>query len=927
MKKNIIIGAIALGIIAIAVAVASAYVSYLEVLEIGNNFTVVFWKNLSVRLMMQSGFFLLIFILAIVTNLILRRNLNVWDEDTHFLGKGWRLFWISALLSVVGSTLIGESLYSTVLPGLYPAWFRMTDPILGHNIGYYVFQRPMFIALVNSLLAIAVFFMVYSLVLYALYFVRNGLPKFSYILSDQKGIIVHLVVNIALCFTILAVKLHFLAEDILFLEKASTTGGGYTDVMVWLNFYKIAPFLLLTIVGICVLLLFKAKLVQILYALASFPMIWLLVVVIAAFVQNIVVKPNEEASERYYIRHSIDYTRMAYNIANISESEYPIYNSLSAANLPNNSGITDILKITDSTATLNAFTQLQSMRSYYSFKDADLVPFMQGGKKYAGLISCRELNVQESARVQGQSYINERMKYTHGYGVVMSLVNQTTPEGQPKLLVKNIPLEQAEGMTAITQPRIYFGEAASGYALVNTTLKEMDYAQGQQEFENSYDGNAGIPLSGFKRILFAAKYADMNMLTTSYITKDSKILINRNIQERVRKAAPFISFDTNPYMVIAEDGSLKWMVDGYTTTKYFPYAQAHQDMNYIRNSVKAVVDAYNGSVELYIIDYNDPIISCYHNAYPGLFNTGALPYDIAAQNKYPEYLFKIQAEILKKYHVTNPSKFYAKSDIWEIAREKTGIKSEIKNMEPNFSRVNAFGREQLMLMLPYTLAGDDNNLVAMIAVSSEGEDYGSMVSYEFPRGVRVSGTLQIENKIDNDPNISKEINALKQGGSRIQRGNMLAIPIENSILFIEPIYTVAANNTALSELKKIVIVYGETIVMETNLQDAFQKLFDTYQPSLPEEIVPPEKPTITLPEDVSELISRAVLKYSELKQFLAENDWVNYGKVMKEFDGIMQEFSGASFSSPSPQPTKSPESSPKTKPTPTPSVKPTPVAR
>lgn len=886
--KKIIIGiAAGLAIILVGIWSAAFYLDYLDIYEVGAQYTKVFWVNFFIRLLARVTAFIAIFILAVITNMVLRRNLLKWEQTSGFLTKRSHFIIMSLLIAVVGASLVDQDIYTTVLTAFNPSWFAENDPIFHKNIGYYVFQRPLLMQLTHTLLGLSIFLAVYVFAIVLLYYVRNGIKHPADMLK-QKGILIELTVHVLICFLISAYNFHFQAEDLLFQQNGDMVGGGYTDMVVWLNFYRIMPYVLLAIVIGCIWFLLRGRLKHLLICAACYPAAWLLVGVIAICVQNFAVFPNEAAMERPYIRHNIDYTLQGYNLADTQELEYNLSDTLDPESITPDT--IENIRITDYNATLSAYNQLQGIRNYYQFKDVDVIPYQTPeGKQKSAFISVREL--QPASSTNKMTYVNEKMRFTHGYGVVMSPTNRVTAEGQPEFLVKDIPVQATtEEIPQITEPRIYFGEiSGDSYTLVNTEQKELDYAEGQTEYEYSYQGPSGIEMTPLNRLLYAIKYMDVNLITSQYINSDSRMLLNRNVVDRVRKAVPFLSFDEDVHITITNDGRLKWVVDGYTSTEYYPYSQMTDGRNYIRNSVKALVDAYSGTVEIYIIDHNDPIIQTYNKVYPGMFKTEPLPYDVAAQIKYPEALFQIQANIYKKYHTTDPATFYAQSDVWEIAREKYGSKSEIQAMNPYYNFVDINGKSEFMLMVPYTLNNKDTNLVGWMGVMSDGENYGKMVSYKFPKGKHVYGTLQIENKIDNDPTISKELTLWGQGGSNVMRGNLLVIPIGDSIFYVEPVYITSQNSAGLPELKRVILAYGDTVVMETSLEKAFETLFKS-NPQMPEDetaITPQQEEPVN--QDLYSLSQELTEKYNQAKQFMTENDWENYGKAMKEVDALVQD--------------------------------------
>lgn len=884
-KKVTLAAAIGIAVVLLGIWSAAFYLNYLDIYEVGVQYTRVFWVNFSVSLLARAAVFAAIFILALLTNMILRRNLLKWERTSGFLTKTSHFMVMSLLIAIAGAAFVDRDIYTTILTALNPSWFAENDPVLHKNIGYYVFQRPLFMQLTRTLLGLSVFLAAYVFAVILLYYVRNGIKHPSELLK-QKGIIAELTAHVLLCFLVSAYHLHFQAEELLFRQNGDMVGGGYTDINVWLNFYRIMPYVLIVIVVGCIWFLLRGRFKRLLVCAACYPAAWLLTGAIAVCVQNFAVLSNEAAMERPYIRHNIEATLQAYNLAETQDLEYPLSDTLDPNSVTDD--IIDNIRITDYNATLTAYNQPQGIRDYYQFKDVDVIPYQTtDGERKSAFISVREMQPTNSGNKM--TYINEKMRFTHGYGIVMSSTNTVTSEGQPDFLVKNIPLQTTSAeLPTVTEPRIYFGELSDdSYVLVNTAQKELDYAEGQTENEYSYQGPAGIEMTALNRLLYAIRYGDINFITSQYIHSDSRMLLNRNVVERVRNVVPFLTFDDDVHITITNDGRLKWVVDGYTTTEYYPYAQRTDGYNYIRNSVKALVDAYSGTVELYIIDHNDPIIQTYSKVYPGIFKSEPLPYDVSLQIKYPEKLFQIQANIYKKYHTTDPATFYAQSDVWEIAREKYGIKSEIQAISPYYNFVDIGGESEFMLMVPYTLNNKDTNLVGWIGVMSDGENYGKMVSYKFPKGKHVYGTLQIENKIDNDPTISKELTLWGQGGSTVMRGNLLVIPIKNSIVYVEPVYITSQNSAGLPEVKRVILAYGDTVIMAETLEKAFEAMFKA-NPQMPNETTA----TVTeQPQSVNEalysLSQELTEKYAEAKQFLSENDWENYGKTMKEVEALI----------------------------------------
>ncbi|MDP4118839.1 MAG: UPF0182 family protein [Bacillota bacterium] len=887
-KKWFIAAIVFTAIVVLFLAFVGIYTYIAEINEIGTRYLSVLWTNLRTGIAAAVSVFLFTFISALIFNKIIRKNLSKMVLTETLFDRRLFTYGTSLAVGIIISLYSSAEIYKNVLLALNSSSAGVADPIFSHDISYYMFVRPLLISLRNLLSGIFTLLLFYSIASYYYYLVRTsqniGLKK----LFEEKGVVRHLLITAAIIFFIKAVSYKFNMENLLF-ASSSRVGGGYTDMKIWLNFYRIIPFILLLVIIFSFVFLFRSKYKAMLITIAVYPLSFIIAGASAGIVQQLIVKPNEGSVESTYIKYNIDATRRAYNLADADELEYPAEDNLTADTINKNREITDNIRITDHLATITAFNQLQGIRNYYQFMDADVVPYTENGQRKAAFMSVRELS--QTGDLSNATYVNRRMKYTHGYGIVKSPVNKVTAEGQPDFLIKNMPLVYENTNIKVSQPRIYFGETPNEYYVVNTSQSELDFSSDSVEHEYSYKGSAGIHLSAFNRFIYAVKHGDPNLITSNYISGKSRMIVNNNVLQRVRKAAPFIKFDDDIHISISNDGSLKWIVDGYTYSRYYPYSQYTDDnFNYVRNSVKAVVDAFDGTVTIYIIDKNDPIIKTYSKIYPNVFSDKPFPADLETQVKYPEWLFKIQAQIFTKYHVTNPAIFYAGSDIWAVAREKYGENSNIQNVEPYYNIVSLRnGKPEFVIMIPYTLKNKDNNLVGWLGARTDNGNYGKFISYSFPTGKHIYGTLQVENKIDNEPDISKEITLWSQGGSAVMRGNMLVIPIKNSIIYVEPLYITSQNSASLPEVKRIVVAYGDTIVMEPSLEAAFAKLFGTTAETAPlSGITGTTQPTgkgVSAGND--ETLKQIRDEYSNLKKAAAGGDWESFGKSMKKLGELL----------------------------------------
>lgn len=864
------------------------FFDYIQLREIGERYTSVFFTRLITRLSVQLISFVCVFALVLLNIFLVRGNLRTAGIDRGIISTKRMSALISLFIALLLGSILSSSLYEKFLMFANPKWFGKADPVFGKDIGYYIFQRPFLASVMDSVFNICLFTAFAAAVLYWV---------FGCIVSERKtaqvfllrGIAIHNYINIGILLLLNCISYIFKAEGILYGSFGELQGAGYTDRLIWLNYYRIAPFLAIVLIVAAVLLLHRGKKAAALKTVLVFPAFWIIAGIAAFAVQTLVVSPNEVIKESKSISDNISCTQDAYGLSDISEIVFNVDNNLTAEDLRESKSVTENIRILDLNANLTVLNQIQGIRNYYKFYETDIVPYEINGEKTAVAITPREIT-KENLSDSADTYINKTLRYTHGFGVAMNAINRVSAQGQPEFLIKDIPPKSAEGVQTVKQPRIYYGELTDDYVVVgNDKYRELDYSEGQEDIEFSYDGNGGVALTPLNRFLFAAKYADMRLLISDLVSSKSRILINRNITERLRMAAPFLRYDTDPYMVIDSDGSLKWIVDAYTATQYYPYSQNYGGFNYIRNSVKAVVDAYNGDVTFYIADKNDPIVMCYNSIYPGLFSKDDMPEGLKKYTKYPEYLFGVQSAVYGKYHISNPTAFYNKNDMWVVAKERYGTSGEEKEIAAyyNMMRLENENREELLLSIPYTLANKDN-MVAWFAVRNEWDSYGKLQVYKFPKDINVYGPMQIENRINSHTEISKELNLWSQGGSKVIRGNMIVVPIKNSVMYVEPIYISSTNQSTLPELKQVVVAYNEKIAMENTLNEALFALFGESAPpevSSGSEFRGEEKVTY---EDAAR---KVIDEFRRVKESGANNDWSSFGDSMKALEQSVDELS------------------------------------
>ncbi len=870
-------------------SIGGVFFEYIEIREIGEKYTSIFMKNLVTHITVQVISFAILFLSVMVSILFVRRNLAVLKvQRAMFEGLG-----VSALIciavAIILSGIVGESIWEKLLMFSNSQWFGKSDPVFGKDMGYYIFQRPFLETVTQSAFGVWCFVTIFVIAVY--WFLGTAFGGYSAReFFGFKRVALHNIVNIAILLVINCFSYIFKAESILYGNFGELQGAGYTAKTIWLTFYRIAPILIIVLSVLAIVYLARNKKGASLKTVLVYPAVFVLTALVALGVQGILVSPNEVIKESENIKTNIEFTQDAYGLNDISEVVFDVKDDLTVDELKQHSEVTENIRILDLNANLTVLNQIQGIRNYYKFNETDIVPYEINGKKTAVAITPREIT-KENLNDSADTYINRTLRYTHGFGVAMNSIDRVTAQGQPEFLIKDIPPKSAEGIRKINQPRIYYGELTRDYVVVgNEKYKELDYSEDQEDIEFSYDGTGGVRLSPVNRLIFAIKYGDVRLLVSDLVSSNSRILINRNILERLQKVAPFFEYDSDPYMVIDKDGGLKWIVDAYTTTDKYPYSQSVGDFNYIRNSVKAVIDAYSGEVRFYHADKNDPIAKMYDSMYPQLFETEELPDDLKQHIKYPETLFGIQSRVYGKYHISNPTVFYNKNDMWTIAKERYGTTNEDKEIPPYYNMVKLSGgkEEELLLTIPYTLANKDN-MVAWLAVQNEWDNYGKLHIYKFPKDVNIYGPMQVENRINADMQISKELNLWSQGGSQVIRGNMIVVPIENSILYVEPIYIASSNKTTLPELKQVAVAFDEKIVMKATLQEALYALFGEKAPENKGELIPTE-PDENNGVLTYEEVARAVInRFENVKDATAKSDWKNFGESMTALEKSIED--------------------------------------
>ena len=624
-------------------------------------------------------------------------------------------------------------------------------------------------------------------------------------------------------------------------------------------------------------------------------------VIVGWYVSNFIVKPNELVREEPYISHNIEMTRKAYGLDQFSQREFPAETTVNATDPANNQPTLQNIRLWDWRALQDTLRQVQEIRTYYDFPDIDIDRYNLDGTMREVMLAARELNV-DKLPVSSRNWINEKLIYTHGYGVTMNPVNGFTAEGLPTLLLSNMPVQSTIRGLNVTRPEIYFGELTNTDVYVKTRQQEFDYPQGQSNNLTSYQGGGGIVLGGFlRRVILAIDRGDLGKLPFSDdVNSQSRLLMRRNIRERVAAIAPFLTFDQDPYLVVGDDGRLSWVMDAFTVSDSYPYSTHYSlddsSINYMRNSVKVVVDAYSGATTLYVFDGQDPIVIAYRRIFPGLFRDAAtMPADLRRHVRYPEDLFKLQSEVYGLYHMTNPAVFFNREDLWTVATE-TGTDSNgqqlVQMMEPNFVLMKLPGDagEEFVEILPFTPA-NRNNLIGWIAGRSDGTNYGTAVVYDFPKTRLIDGPQQIEARIDQNAQLSGQLTLWNQQGSHVLRGSLLVIPSGRALLYAEPIY-LQAQQSPMPELRLVVLALQDKLAYGTTFQAALAALFGEEVSSLnaqePPQAAPASQGSSQPSSDINALISEASKDFADYQRLTAEGKLGEAGLKLDALKGLLE---------------------------------------
>ena len=709
---------------------------------------------------------------------------------------------------------------------------------------------------------------------------------------------VHMILHIAekqliivgiLFFLMIGVYFFLKQFDLLFGSTGAVYGAGFTDINVTLWMYRILMGLsVLAAAGVAIGISRKRFKPAVIVPLVMI-CVGLLGTGGAILVQSLVVQPDEINKESKYLERNIEYTQYAYGLDGVDMKAFKATDDLTSADIAANEETISNIRINDYSPAKTFYNQTQAIRQYYEFADVDVDRYTIDGDYTQTFLASREIDEEKISN----TWLNRHLKYTHGYGVVLSRVDKITASGQPDMLIKNIPPESVVDLN-VTDPAIYFGEMTNDYIMVNTSEDEFDYPDGNSNRYCQYEGNAGIKMNLLTRLMFSVRERSLKLLVSGNIKSNSKILINRNIMTRVKTIMPYLDYDEDPYMATV-DGKLYWILDAYTATNRYPYSEpynAETDVDYVRNSVKVVIDAYNGDTSYYIVDKSDAIAQTFKSIYPKLFKDfDEMPEGIRAHIRYPGTLLNIQAQIYQRYHMNDVKVFYQNEDMWQIASEIYG--TEEQTMEPNYYIMKLPGEKsaEFVNSIPFT-PKDKRNLMGLLVARNDGEEYGKLVLYQMPKSKVVYGPMQVEAQIDQNTEISKEFSLWDSSGSKYSRGNLFVIPIEDSLLYVEPVY-LEATNSSIPEVKRVIVVYGDEIAYESTLAEALNTLFgegSAHESKGSEDAGDKDKgkeKKDTMSQ--TELIQAAQAAYDNAQEAIKEGKWDKYGEYMNELEKYLNQ--------------------------------------
>jgi uncharacterized membrane protein (UPF0182 family) len=768
--------------------------------------------------------------------------------------------------------------------------FGRVDPVLGRDVGFYLFELP-FLQWLQSFALLLILLSMAGVIALYVSAGRMGLSfaEGMYVRSPALG---HISALAALWLVALAFGAWLSIPELLTTPSGIVHGASYVDVHARMPALRMLSVVSALGVLLAIYQAFQSKPWPLATAAGLYVLVSIGGLAYAAILQRFVVAPNEQTRETPYLVYNIEATRAAFGLSNVDERELSGDAELTRADIDRNAVTLRNVPLWDHQPLLDTFGQIQEIRTYYDFVSVDNDRYTIDGEYRQIMLSARELN---SESLPNRNWINERLTFTHGYGLTLGPVNQVTGEGLPRLFIKNLPPESDVSLK-VTEPSIYFGELSNDHVFVRTKTKEFHYPRGEDNVFSVYEGRGGVSVGSFwRKLLFSVRFRSFKSLLSDDLTAESRILFHRRISERVDLIAPFLSYDPDPYLSI-DRGRLVWIQDAYTTSSRYPYAERVGRINYIRNSVKVVIDAYHGTTTYYLIDPSDPVAATIGKAFPGLFRPASeMPEGLRTRLRYPQTMFSLQATMFSTYHMNNPAVFYNKEDQWEVPAIGAD-QTQAQRMEPYYTimRLPGESNAEYIQMLPFTPRQKDN-LAAWLVARSDGANYGRLVVFKFPKQKVIFGPRQVVARISQDQAISPQITLWNQQGSEVIQGTLLVIPIEESLVYIRPLY-LKARGGRIPELKRVIVAYQNRIVMEETLDAGIERIFGRRGAAPPpaaaaavEAGAPPAPgaPPAASPAVDAALAAEARAHYDRALAAQREGNWALYGEEIKKLGEVL----------------------------------------
>jgi hypothetical protein len=791
------------------------------------------------------------------------------------------------------ASLAATSLWGVALQAMHRTPFGAVDPVFSRDIGFYVFTLPAVTAVLGFLSGLSLLLLLLLVVVYAL---RGDVIVRPHVVRVERTAGIHLATLLATLLLVTAAQLWVVdSANLLYSSTGPLVGASYADLMAHLPALRVSAIAAAVAAAAVLAGALRGRLPR--YALFAVGG-YIVVAVLGrglfpAVMQKFVVAPTELTRETPYLRAHITATRQAWGLDSVEVRELAGATALTLADLRANTPTIENVRLWERDPLLQTFGQLQEIRTYYDFVSVDDDRYWIDGKYRQVLLSPRELN---PASLPTRTFINEHLTFTHGMGLTLGPVNQATPEGLPVLFVKDLPPASSVSLT-VTRPQIYFGELNDDYVFVGTRQREFDYPSGEADVYAAYAGSGGVRVGGlWRRLLLAARFGESNILFSQDITSESRVLYNREITARAMKALPFLSFDHDPYLVIAAGGRLEWILDGYTSTDRYPYAQRLSDgTSYMRNSVKVVIDAYDGSVKAYVSAPSDPLIRTWERIFPGIFHPlDSLPADLRAHLRYPDQLYTIQTSLYATYHMDAPMDFYHREDQWQIPVVRRATGAAVPFLRHIIMKLPGEATEEYVYMVPFTPRGKDN-LAAWMVARNDGAEYGKLRVYRLSRQSLVFGPTQIENRINQNTEISRQVSLWDQRGSQVLWGDLLVIPIGTSLLYVQPLY-LRAEGGKIPELKRVVVAYQNEVAMAETLDGALGQLFGGSAAPRGETVPAAAAGASAAPLDAGlrALLAEARQHYDNAMTAQRAADWARYGEEIKRVGELLARIAAGS---------------------------------